>query len=245
MFDLTGQTALVTGASSGLGLEIARALAGAGARVFLNSRSEANARKAAQAVGAQPLVFDATDIGAGRRAVERLNDGAKLDILVNNAGVRRRRDLAEFEDADVADLLHGNVAAPFALIQAAGRGMAARGYGRILNVTSVAGPLAQATDTAYAASKGGLDALTRAAAAALGPRGVTVNALAPGFFRTAANEEASSDPDIARWLKGRTALGRWGEPREVAGAALFLCSREAGFVTGQTLFVDGGMVGHY
>ena len=244
-FDLTGQRALVTGASGGLGLEVARALAGAGAHVLTGSRDEARAAAAARAVGGEPLAFDPTDPEAAREAVGRAEAGGGLDVLVLNAGMRDRRGWDDFADADLAAMLTANVGGPFAAMQAASHGMRARGYGRVLAVTSVAGPLARGTDATYAASKGGLAALVRAGAAALGPHGITVNALAPGYFATEANAEAVRDEATGRWLAARTSLGRWGRPAEAAGPALFLCSREASYVTGHTLFVDGGMTTHY
>ena len=242
MFDLTGQRALVTGAATGLGFEIARVLAGAGAQTILCASDEDRLQDASARAGGVPLPLTGTDPAALRAGIAR---AGPLDILVLNAALRDRRGFADFADADAARLMNGNVGAPFAGMQAAAEGMRARGYGRILAVTSVAGEIAQATDTVYAASKAGLGGLVRAAAAALGPEGITVNAIAPGFMATETNADHVADERVARWLEGRTALGRWGQPREVAGAALFLCSREASYVTGQTLFVDGGMVTHY
>ena len=242
MFDLSGQRALVTGATRGLGYEIARALAGAGAEVLACSRDAGRATEAAGRIGGEPCVFDPSDPGASREAVAA---AGPIDILVLNAAMRDRRGWDDFADADLNAILTANVGAPFALMQAAAIGMAARGYGRILAVTSIAGTIARGTDSAYAASKAGLSGLVRAGAAALGPRGITVNALAPGYFATEANAAAAADEGTAAWLAGRSSLGRWGQPSEIAGPALFLCSREASYVTGQTLTVDGGLTTHY
>lgn len=123
--------------------------------------------------------------------------------------------------------------------------MMAAGWGRILNVTSLAGPFARPGDAAYTAAKGGLAALTRALAAELGPYGVTANAVAPGYFVTEANAEMVADPETAAHLRRRTALGRWGRPEEITGAAVFLCSEAAAYVTGQVLAVDGGYSAHF
>ena len=242
MFDLTGQRALVTGAATGLGFEIAKALAHAGAETLMAATDEAVLRDAATRAGGTAYPMTGTRADSLREGIAR---AGPLDILVLNASLRDRRGFFDFSDADAERLLCGNVAAPFAGMQAAAAGMAARGYGRILAVTSIAGEIAQGIDTLYAASKAGLGGLVRASAAALGPHGVTVNAIAPGFMATGANAEARADESVSRWLAGRTALGRWGEPHEVAGAAVFFCSREASFVTGQTLFVDGGMTVSY
>lgn len=252
-FSLEGRVALVTGAGRGLGLEIARGLAAAGARVWLNGRDarrlEEAATRLAQAATASlhpatPLAFDIADPSAVESALRRIvaRDG-RLDILVNNVGQRDRRPLEDFSLADVRALLEVNLVAPFELARRAAAAMGAGG--RIVNITSIAGPLARAGDAAYTAAKGGLDALTRALAAELGPRGITVNAVAPGFFATEANAELSADPRTIEWLRQRTSLGRGGEPHEIAGAVVFLASEAASYVTGHTLAVDGGYLAHF
>ncbi|MBX7482369.1 SDR family oxidoreductase [Qipengyuania qiaonensis] len=242
---LSGRTALVTGAARGLGFEIAQRLVADGATVWLNGRDRAALENAAGRIGGgvRVLAFDIGDDRASEAAFERLaQDG--LDILVNNVGQRDRRPLDQLTREDMVAMLAINLVAPFDLARRAVPLMQARGFGRIVNITSIAADIARG-DALYTASKGGLAALTRALAAELGPTGITVNAVSPGYFATEANGEMAADPGIAQHLARRTSLGRWGEPGEIAGAVAFLASPEASYITGHTLAVDGGYLTHF
>lgn len=249
-FDLTGRVALVTGASRGLGLAAAEGLAAAGAKVWINGREQATLVAAATAIAqrhpgtrVELLAFDITDESAREAALARIAAAGPLDLLVNNVGARDRRAIDDFALDDVRRLLESNLVAPFDLSRRAARLMQAGA--RIVNIGSIAGPIARPGDAVYTMGKGGLDALTRALAAEYGPRGIAVNAVAPGYFATEANAAMVERPEHADWLQRRTSFGRWGRPEEIAGAVVFLCSTAASYITGQTLAVDGGYLAHW
>lgn len=250
-FLLSEKIALVTGGGRGLGLEIGKALSRAGALVLVNGRDDESLYSAVTAITATgglatPIPFDIGDETAVQNKFAFIREKyGRLDILINNVGRRDRRGLFEFDLEDMRRLLEIDLVAPFNLSRQATQLMMPQGEGRIINITSIAGPLANEGDAVYTAAKGGLAALTRALAAELGKFNITVNGIAPGFFATETNEAMVANPDIADWLNKRTSLGRWGQPEEIAGAAVFFASPAAAYITGQILAVDGGYVAHF
>jgi gluconate 5-dehydrogenase len=245
-FDLSGRVVLLTGSARGLGFEMARLLARAGAHVIVNGRDPerteaAAARLRAEGATASAAAFDVTDLD---RAAEQIAavaaDHGRLDGFINNVGARNRKGLLDLSLPEIREQIEANLIGAMWLARAAARAMIPQRYGRIVNVTSIAARMALVPDAAYVASKGGLESLTHALALELGPHGITVNAISPGFFATETNLGVADDPAFGPKLAARTALGRWGQPPEIAGAAVFLCSDAASFVTGHTIVVDGG-----
>ncbi len=243
MFDLTGMTALVTGASGGIGGAIARALAAQGARLALSgSNADKLSAFAAELSGEHvPLVCDlgdgpAVDALIGQ-AVHAL--GGELHILVNNAGVTRDNLLMRMKDDEWADVQRINLEAAFRLMRGAARPMMKQRFGRIISVTSVVGITGNPGQANYAASKAGLIGMSKSVAQELASRGVTANCIAPGFISSAMTDALPDTQKDA--LNARIPMGRMGEGDDIGAAAVYLASREAGYVTGQTLHVNGGM----
>lgn len=245
-FELTGKVALVTGSGRGLGLDIARALAGAGAHVLLNGRNEAALHEAADSIGAAGgsascLPFDVSDAAGVRESFARIeSEHGRLDVLVQNVGQRNRKPLADFTDEEIRGLLEVDLVAGLVLARESARLMLPRGEGRLIAVTSVAGQIARAGDAVYTAAKAGLAGMVRALAAEYGPHNITSNGIAPGFFATETNAAIVGDPEKGRYFAERTPMRRWGRPEEIAGAAVFLASPAASYVNGHIITVDGG-----
>ena len=247
MFRLDGRRALVTGGARGLGRVMATALAEAGASVAITSRSADSGRTAAAQIAAathpqvRAFVADVTIAEDVERLVsECASSMGSIDILVNNAGVNVRGASDQIAEADWDRVIDTNLKAPFLVARAIGPGMADRGWGRIINVASILGMVALPGRAPYASSKAGIINLTRVLALEWASRGVTVNAICPGVFDTDMNRKFLQDPANRDEFLRRIPLARWGEVRELAGAAVFLASEASSYVTGSTLVVDGG-----
>jgi len=246
-FRLDGRLALVTGSSAGIGLALARGLGQAGASVVLNGRDAArlaDAQKQLRAEGltAHALGFDVTDAASVNTAIETIErDIGPIEILVNNAGMQRRAAFQDYDAADWRMLMQTNVDSVFHVGQAVARRMIPRGRGRIINVCSVQSELGRPNIAPYAATKGAVKMLTKGMAIDLGPHGINVNGLGPGYFKTELNAKLVADPQFDAWLVNHTPSRRWGEVEELAGAVVFLASDAARFVNGHILYVDGGI----
>jgi len=245
-FSLAGKTALVTGAGRGLGFEIAKAMAAAGAHVVINGRDQGRLDAAVATIvesggAASGSAFDVSDPGALRAALTAIEEQrGRIDIVVGNVGQRDRRSLAECGDDDIRTLIEVDLVASLILAREAAERMAPHGEGRLIFVTSIVSERSSGRDAVYAAAKGGLTGMIHALATEYGPRGITTNAIAPGFFATETNAPLWGDPARSGFFEQRTPLGRWGRPEEIGGAAVFLASAAASFVNGHVLVVDGG-----
>ena len=246
-FRLDGQLALVTGSSAGIGFALARGLGQAGAALVLNGRDAGKLGAAAAALRAEGLVvhecaFDVTDAAASEAAVADVEArvGA-IGILVNNAGITRRGTFHEQSVADREAVLRTNIDSLFNVGQAVARRMVARGRGRIINIASVQSELARPGVSAYAATKGAVKMLTKGMAVDLGPHGITVNAIGPGYFKTELTAPLVADAKFSEWVINHTPSRRWGDVEDLAPVAVFLASDAGRFVNGHVLYVDGGM----
>jgi len=247
LFDLTGRAILATGASRGIGFAMAETLAQHGAAVVLTARDPEALEAKAEAIRAQGLkaeiaTFDVTDADASREALERIDrDHGRLYGLINNAGVQHRSPILEFTTADFERVVSINLTSCFTNSREAIRLMTPHGGGRIINTVSMLGPQARPTVPAYIAAKEGLRAMTRALAVEVGAQGILVNAIAPGYIATELNQALLDNKEFSDWVVSKTPAGRWGQPSELGGGAVFLMSEAGAFVNGQILSIDGGM----
>ena len=248
LFDLSGRTALLTGASKGIGFTLAKALGSAGARVVINARDAARLDSARQSLTAAGVAdvrvasFDVTDPQAVEAGVSKIEaEVGAIDILVNNAGMQFRTPFAEFPIDAWRALNATNVDSVFFVGQAVAKRMIERKRGKIINVCSVQSELGRPGIAPYTATKGAVKMLTKGMAIDLGPHGIQVNGLGPGYFKTALTEALVADVAFTAWLSGRTPAGRWGEVAELSGAVIFLASDASSFVNGHILYVDGGI----
>lgn len=246
LFSLEGKSALVTGAGRGLGYALAEALLNAGAAVTITGSNAERLEKAYQSFQAQGLpvghcCYDLSESGQLEDLVTEVSrTQGTIDVLVNNAGVTYPHPLSEYPTEDWQRTLRMNLEVPFELSKRFGTMMMERQRGSIINVTSIGAEVGFPDNPAYQAAKGGLKQLTRALAYDLGKSSVRVNNIGPGYFRTDMSEASWNDPQRRSQRSQRTILGRWGEPSDLAGAAVFLASDASSYMTGQSIYVDGG-----
>ena len=245
-FTLAGRRALITGSSAGIGLALAEALGQAGAHVIINGRRASKVDQAVQALQAQGLsanasVFDVTEPGSVRAAVDELEAQGPIDILINNAGMQIRGPLQDYADGDWRTIMSTNLDSVYFVGQAVAKKMIPRGRGKIINICSVQSELGRPGIAPYTATKGAVKMLTKGMAIDWGPLGINVNGIGPGYFKTELNQKLVDDPTFSAWLVGRTPSRRWGDVKELGGAAVFLASDASRFVNGHILYVDGGV----
>jgi gluconate 5-dehydrogenase len=246
-FRLDGRLALVTGSSGGIGLALARGLGQAGATVVLNGRNADKLAQAAALLANEGLIvharaFDVTQreaIDAVVTAIE--SELGPIDVLINNAGMTRRAAFHELSAADWDAVMRTNVDSVFHVGQAVAQRMVPRRRGRIINICSVMSELGRPGTVVYTASKGAVKMLTKGMAIDLGPHGINVNGIGPGYFKTELTEKLVADESFSAWLVNRTPSRRWGDVEDLAGAAVFLASDASRFVNGHILYVDGGV----
>jgi gluconate 5-dehydrogenase len=247
LFSLAGARILVTGSTRGIGRSLVGACARAGAEVIVNGRNDDGVNGVVDALrrsGYTALagVADVTDEAAVTELVARTQrNHGPITGVVNNAGIQIRGPIVDFDLADFRQILETNLVAPLLVAKAVAPSMIERGSGRIINIGSVQSRLGRPSIVPYTAAKGGVELLTRGLCAELSPHGVTVNSVAPGYFETELTRALVDDPEFSRWVRSRTPVGRWGRLEDLSGAVVFLLSAAAGFISGQTLFVDGGM----
>ena len=246
IFDLTGKTAMVTGSTRGLGEIAATALAKAGADIAVCGRNADDLRRVTndiQEIGrkADGFFIDVTEKKSVTKAVEQILEYfGKIDILVNNAGVNYRVPILEFPEEEWNRVINTNLKGYFLVAQAVVPQMIRNNYGKVINTSSILGAVGLPNQVAYASSKGGVDQLTKVMAIEWAQQGVRVNAIGPTYFETDLVAQIRNDPERFKFINERTPMGRWGYPQELEGIVIFLASPASDFITGQTVYVDGG-----
>lgn len=248
LFSLKGKTALITGSGSGIGLALAEGLAGAGAKIILNGRNEQKLVKvkdklSQKGLETDTLIFDVTDSSAVKDSVNNYeNQKGPIDILINNAGINIRGPFENFDENEWKKVLGTNIDGAMTVSQAVGSFMIKRRAGKIINICSMQSELGRPSIVPYAVSKGGIKMLTKALAAEWGKHNIQTNGIGPGYFETELTIPLRNDPEFDSWLRSRTPASRWGQPKELVGAAVFLASEAGDYVNGHILYVDGGLL---
>lgn len=249
LFDLTGKTALITGAVHGLGMAMAKGLGNAGATIVVNNYSEDKLNEAvaeykAAGLNAHGYVFDVTDEEAVKEAVAKIEkEVGPIDILVNNAGIIKRTPIIDMEVVDFNAVIQVDLVAPFIVSKTVAKGMIKRGGGKIINICSMMSELGRNSVSAYAAAKGGLKMLTKNMATEWAKHNIQTNGIGPGYFATSQTAPIRVDGHpFNEFIISRTPANRWGDPEDLQGAAIFLSSKASDFVNGHILYVDGGIL---
>jgi len=249
LFDLTGKTALITGGTHGIGMAIATALSDAGATIIVNGRSPeklevAKETFAERGIKVHTYLLDVTDEEAVEKTIPVMEkEVGPIDILVNNAGIIMRIPILEMKAADFSKVLDADLTGPFIMSKAVAKGMISRGSGKIINMCSMMSELGRNTVSAYASAKGGLKMLTRNMATEWARHNIQVNGIGPGYIATKQTEPIRVDGHpFNDFIIQRTPAGRWGDPEDLAGTAVFLASRASDFVNGHVVYVDGGIL---
>lgn len=248
LFDLSGKIALITGSSQGIGFGIARGLGQAGATIILNGRNEEKLSRAVSTLSQEGLkvfghsfdVSDSKQVDQKISSIER--EVGAIEILVNNAGIQRRGPLETIEESVWREVIQTNLTAVFLTTKRVVKGMIDRRSGKIINICSLMSEISRPTIAPYTASKGGVKMLTKAMAVDWAKYNIQVNGIGPGFIVTEMNKVLLEDQKFDAMVKSRTPAGRWGQPSDLAGAAVFLASRASEYITGQIIYVEGGLL---
>jgi gluconate 5-dehydrogenase len=248
LFDLTGKIALITGSSQGIGFGIARGLGQAGATIILNGRNEEKLSRAVSTLSQEGLkvfgysfdVSDSKQVDQKISSIER--EVGAIEILVNNAGIQRRGPLETIEESVWQEVIETNLTAVFLMSKRVVKGMIERKSGKIINICSLMSEITRPTVAPYTASKGGVKMLTKAMAIEWAKYNIQVNGIGPGFIVTELNRPLLEDQKFDTMVRSRTPVGRWGQPSDLAGAAVFLAARASDYITGQVIYVDGGLL---